>query len=148
MRKPVLSALAVVSLALTTGGTAHAQDLPVVPGDWVEVSSITVDDGHDVEYLNYLAETWRKSQDYAVKQGWITGYEILSNEYPSKGEPTLFLITRFKQFDTPAEAEARRKAWEAYMGTSTTRQEASSAERAKYRHQDGVRLLRSWRWAK
>lgn len=33
------------------------------------------DDGHSVDYLNPLAGAWRKGQEFAKSQGWITGYE-------------------------------------------------------------------------
>ena len=29
--------------------------------------------------MTYLAGNYRKSQDFAKAQGWITGYEILTN---------------------------------------------------------------------
>jgi hypothetical protein len=111
------------ALALAFATPAMAQQLPVVPGDYVSMSSISVDDGHDLDYVNHLAGMWRKGQDFAVKQGWITGYEILSNEFKRKGEPDYYLLTRFAKFPDPAEEEKRQAAYNAYMATTNAQLE-------------------------
>jgi hypothetical protein len=134
------------ALALAFATPAMAQQLPVVPGDYISMSSIGVDEGHDLEYINHLAGMWRKGQDFAVKQGWITGYEILTNEYKRKGEPDYYLLTRFAKFADPAEEERREAAYNAYMATTNTQLQTASGERAKYRDQMGTILLRSWKW--
>lgn len=134
------------ALALGFATPLAAQEYPVVPGDYVSVSMISVDDGHDLEYANHLAGMWRKGQDFAVKQGWITGYEIQSNENKRPGEPDFFLITRFAKFADPAQEDAREKAYNAYMATTAAQMQASSGERAKYRKVMGSMLLRSWKW--
>lgn len=137
--------------ALTFGFAAlpaMAEDLPVEPGDYVEISSITVDDGHTLDYINHLAGQWRKGQDYAKAQGWISSYEILSNEYPRAGEPDFYLVTRFPRFADPAEGKKRDDMYNAYMQSTMAQAQAASADRAKYRHLSGSMLLRSWNWAK
>jgi len=147
MKNLRLAAAAALSLAFTSLPAA-ADDWPVTPGEWVEVSMITVDDGHDLEYANHLAGQWRKGQDYAKSQGWITGYEILTNAYPRDGEPGYYLITRFTKFADPAEEERRDTAYNTYMQSTAAQMQAASGERAKYRHLDGQMLLRSWTWKK
>lgn len=141
-----LAAMAALALACTVPVAASAQQIPVVPGDYVSVSMISVDDGHDLDYINHLAGMWRKGQDFAVKQGWITGYEILTNEFKRPGEPDYYLITRFAKFADPAEEQKREDAYTAYMATTTAQLQAASADRAKYRTQMGTTLLRSWKW--
>ncbi|OYU34169.1 hypothetical protein [Novosphingobium sp. PASSN1] len=146
MKSLRFAAVAAVALACAAPVVASAQQLPVVPGDYVSVSTISVDDGHDLDYINHLAGMWRKGQDFAVKQGWITLYEILSNEYKRPGEPDYYLITRFAKFADPAEEDKREAAYTAYMAMNNTQMQAASADRAKYRHQMGSMLLRSWKW--
>jgi hypothetical protein len=126
MKSLRFAAMAAVALACAIPAAASAQEIPVVPGDYVSVSMISVDDGHDLDYINHLAGLWRKGQDFAVKQGWITGYEILTNEFRRAGEPDYYLIT--------------------YMATTNAQLQAASADRAKYRHQMGSILMRSWKW--
>lgn len=143
-----LAAVAAISLAFAAVPANAADEWPVVPGDYVSISMITVDDGHDLEYANHLAGQWRKGQDYAKAQGWITGYEILTNEYPRAGEPHYYLITRFAKFADPAEEKKRDDAYRSYMQATSAQMEAASADRSRYRHLMGSMLLRSWNWAK
>lgn len=146
MKSLRFAAMAAVALACAAPVAVSAQQYPVVPGDYVSVSMISVDDGHDLEYINHLAGMWRKGQDFALKQGWITGYEILTNEFKRAGEPDYYLITRFAKFADPAEEQKREDAYTAYMATTNTQLQAASADRAKYRHQMGSTLMRSWKW--
>jgi hypothetical protein len=146
MKSLRFAALAALALTCAVPAAALAQQIPVVPGDYVSVSSIAVDDGHDLEYINHLAGLWRKGQDFAVKQGWITGYEILTNEFKRQGEPDYYLITRFAKFADPAEEQKREDAYNAYMATTNEQMQAGSADRSKYRHQMGTMLMRSWKW--
>lgn len=134
------------ALALACAAPLAAQDYPVVPGDYVTVSMITVEDGHDLDYANHLAGMWRKGQDFAVKQGWINSYEIQTNENKRPGEPDYFLVTRFSKFADPAQEEAREKAYNSYMAMTAAQMQAASGERAKYRKVMGSMLLRSWKW--
>lgn len=146
MKSLRLAAIAAVALAFAAPVAVSAQQIPVVPGDYVSVSAISVDDGHDLEYINHLAGLWRKGQDFAVKQGWITGYEILTNEFKRAGEPDYYLITRFAKFADPAEEQKREDAYNAYMAMTNEQLQAASADRSKYRHQMGTMLMRSWKW--
>jgi hypothetical protein len=143
-----LAAVAAASLLLAAPLPLAAQESPVVAGDLVDVGMIKVDDGHGLEYANYLASTWRKSQDYSKQQGWISGYEIWSNEYPREGEPDLYLITYMSQIPDAAEAKKRDQMYRDYMAQTVAQLEASSAGRAQYRHQMGGMLLRKQVWAK
>ena len=141
------AAVMAAAACLACAAPALAQDAyPVDPGDYVEVSMISVDDGHDLEYLNYLAGMWRRNQDYAKAQGWITGYEILSNENKRPGEPDLYLVTRYKEFASTAEGKRRADAMRAQNKTTDAQMQAASADRAKYRRQMGSQLLRAWVW--
>lgn len=146
MKSLRFAAMAAVALACAAPVAVSAQQIPVVPGDYVTVASISVDDGHDLDYVNHLAGMWRKGQDFAMKQGWITGYEILSNENKRAGEPDYYLITRFAKFADPAEEQKREDAYNAYMAMTNAQLQAASADRAKYRHVMGSMLLRSWKW--
>lgn len=137
---------AMTAIALAFASPAVAQQYPVVGGDYVTVGMISVDDGHDLDYINHLAGMWRKGQEFALKQGWITGYEILTNENRRAGEPDYYLLTRFAKFPDAAEEDKREAAYNAYMATTNAAMQAASGERAKYRHQVGSMLLRSWKW--
>ena len=141
-----VAAAALVCAAIPTAGAA--QEWPVNPGDYVEVSMITVDDGHDLDYANHLAGQWRKSQDFAKQQGWITNYQIWTNEFARNGEPDIWLVTWFPTMTDAAEAMRREKAFNDFMKTTAAQQQAESGKRATYRKLSGSMLLRNQTWAK
>ena len=149
MRALKLAAFAAVSLAFTAPFAAQAQSAwPTKPAEYVEVSGIEVDDGHGLDYANHLAGQWRKGQDYAMQQGWITGYEILTNEHARDGEPDIYLLTRFTNFADAAEGERLDAMYLKHMAATTAQMQAASGDRAKYRKQKGSMLLRRQVWAK
>ena len=149
MRALKLAAFAAVSLAFTAPFAAQAQSAwPTKPAEYVEVSGIEVDDGHGLDYANHLAGQWRKGQDYAMQQGWITGYEILTNEHARDGEPDIYLLTRFTNFADSAEGERRDAMYLKHMAATTAQMQAASGDRAKYRKQKGSMLLRRQVWTK
>jgi hypothetical protein len=139
--KPIRrAAILAASLAFMFASPVAAQNDPLVPGDYVEVGSITIDDGHYLDYANFLAGTWKARMDYAKSQGWITGYEVLANVNKRPGEPDLILVTRFKSMPDSAEQQKRDSASRAFLKQTDAQLEAASGERAKYRKQLGSQL--------
>lgn len=135
------------SMALACPQLAHAQsEWPFVSGEYVEVSGIEIEDGHGLDYANHLAGMWRKGQAFAMEQGWITGYEVLVNSFPRKGEPDVYLITRWTEWESPEEEEARAEAYRKHMAMTETQMQSASGERAEYRHLAGSMLLRSMKF--
>jgi hypothetical protein len=139
MKKLIIGAAA---LAALLPGVASAQGWPFTPGDYWEVSAIDVADGAGLTYANFLADRWRKNQEFAKAQGWIKAYHILSNTHARKDEPDLYLIVVFDRFVDAAEGEKRRQAFEAYNQRTTAQLQAESGDRVKFRTQDGDMLLR------
>ncbi len=117
------------------------------PAEYVEVSAIHIDDGYALTYANHLASIWRASQDYALEQGWIIGYEILTNTYAREGEPDLYLLTRFEQMETPEEGEARGRQFREQMSRTISEMQEESAGRAQYRTLGSEMLLRRMVWS-
>ena len=147
MRTLRLAAFAAVTLAFAAPFAAQAQSAwPTKPAEYVEVSGIEIEDGHSLDYANHLAGQWRKGQDFAMQQGWITGYEILTNENPREGEPDIYLLTRFANFADAAEGERRDALYLKHMTATTAQMQAASGDRAKYRKQKGSMLLRRQIW--
>jgi hypothetical protein len=134
------AAIAAASLAFVFATPAVAQNYPMTAGDYVEVGAISVDDGHDLEYANFLATQWRARQEFAKKKGWIVGYEVLANVNKRAGEPDLILVTRFKTLPDGAELERRAVEMREFNKQTDAQMAAASGERAKYRHQLGSQL--------
>jgi hypothetical protein len=144
--KTVRLALAAAALAFTA--PVLAQEYPTVPGDYVEISMIKVDDGHDLEYANHLNGQWRKGQDYAKAQGWITNYQVWANSNPRDGEADVWLVTWFPRMESPQEIERQSKMYNDYMKTTIAQAQAQSGKRAEYRKLSGSMLFRNQTWRK
>jgi hypothetical protein len=110
------------------------------------VGMIDVSDGGGIEYANFLADTWRKNQEFAKSKGWITGYQVLANINPRPGEPDLYLVTSFSSLPDAAEEEKRAAAYRDFMKASDAQMEAASGDRAKYRTVMGSFLLRQMKF--
>lgn len=148
MRKLGLAALSALAISLAAPNAAFAQsELPAVPAGWVEIGMIEVEDGRMLDYANYLAGNYRKAQDYAKSQGWITDYQIWANSYPRDGEPDIYIVTWFPSFVDDAESQRRNQLYREYMKSTQAQMEAESGMRAEYRRQMGSMLLRNYRWA-
>ena len=139
MRKLIFSALGAATIAIAV--PAAAQDIPLVSGNFWNVSEITIDDGHFSTYADYLAGKWRKQEEFAKSKGWIKDYYILGNNNKRAGEPDLYLVEVFDHMTTPAEDLVREKEMNAFMAQTSRQGEAGSADRAKYRHLGGTMLL-------
>lgn len=138
-------ASAVSAALLVIATPAAAQDeFPMEAGEWVEMGAISVEDGHGLDYANHLAANWRQAQEFAKSQGWITDYEVLINEFPRHGEPNVYLITRFEQFETPQQAEERGRQYRQHMQRTIAQLEGESGDRAEYRTRMGSMLLREY----
>jgi hypothetical protein len=139
MRKIIFAALGAV--AVLTSFPASAQELPLVGGDYWDITSVKIDDGHFADYADFLVSDSRKQNEYAKSKGWIKAYYILSNNNNRKDEPDLYLVTVSDRIATPAEQIARNKEMNAYLQSDDRKQLAGSGQRATYRHITGDMLL-------
>lgn len=144
MRKTMLAAFGAATMLFCY--PAVAQDIPLVSGNYWNVTEVTISDGHFSTYADYLASDYRKQQDFMKSKGWIKDYYILGNSNKRSGEPDLYLVQIFDHMTTPAEEVAREKEMNAYMARSTRQGEAGSGERAKYRTIGGTMLLQEQRY--
>lgn len=145
MRKLALAALGAATIAFTV--PAVSQELPVRSGDYWDVASISVDDGHFPDYVDFLAGEFRKRNEFSKSKGWIKDYKILANVNPRDGEPDLYLVTVFDHMTTPAEDIQREKEMNTFMAQTTRQGAAGSAHRATYRKLRGDMLLQEQVWA-
>ena len=147
MKSVRLAVLAAVTLAFASPALAQNND-PFIGGDYVTVTGISIDDGHYMDYATFLSGYWKAQEDFAVKQGWSTGYEILANVNARKGEPDLYLMRRFKNIPDGVEGERRAEMIRKQVKQDDAQMEAASGERAKFRHVDREMLLQRLEWRK
>jgi hypothetical protein len=139
MRKLILAAIGAATLVCAV--PAAAQELPLVGGDYWDVTSVKIDDGHFGNYADYLATQFRKENEFAKSKGWIKAYYVFSNVNNRADEPDLYLVIVSDHVATPAEQVARTKEMNAYLQTDDRRQIAGSGQRATYRHITADMLL-------
>ena len=131
MRTLKLAAFAAVTLAFATPLPAAAQNNdPFMGGDYVSVTGVSVDDGHYLDYANFLSGFYKAQEDFAIKQGWQTSYEILANVHRRKGEPDLYLVRRFRNMPDGAEGERRAAMVRSQVKMDDAQMEAASGDRA------------------
>jgi len=147
MHKLMLGALGAATMMLASV-PAWSQELPVKGGDVLEVTSVTVDDGHFPDYADFLAGQFRKQSEFAKSKGWLRGYHILSNVNPRADEPDLYLVRVYDHVATPAEDIQREKEMNAFMAQTTRQGAAGSAQRATFRHLKGSMMLQEMLWTK
>ncbi|MXO52230.1 hypothetical protein GRI42_13025 [Erythrobacter gaetbuli] len=147
MKSLTKAVLAAGALLVAMPQAAVAQDqYPLKGAEWIEVTGISLEDGGGLQYANWLAGEWRKRMDYAVSQGWIESYEIWSNTHARQGEPDMWLLTRFDDFESNEEFEARNKQMRAFMQRNIQQLQAESGDRAKYRTVLGDVLIKRLVW--
>lgn len=132
---------AALALAGLAPMPALAQTDPFVGGDYVEVTGVSVDDGHYLDYATFLSGFYKAQEEYAISQGWESSYELLANVHKRKGEPDLYLIRRYKSLPDGAEADRRIKQTNDHVKMTEAQLQAASGGRAKFRHIDETTLL-------
>lgn len=142
MNRKMTCAAALAALLMGVAAMpAQAQNYPADPGSYVEVSMIDVLDGGDFDYMTYLANEWRKNQEFAKSKGWITDYAVFANINARPGEPDLYLSTTFPSMPDAAEQLRRANAWRDFMKKSDAQMTAESGNRTKFRTVMGSMLM-------
>ena len=72
MRKMMIAALGAGMMMVSA--PVLAQELPVVSGNFWNVSEVTIDDGQFATYADYLAGQYRKTMDFQKSKGWIKDF--------------------------------------------------------------------------
>ncbi len=137
------AALLAASFMLAFAVPAAAQEDPFIGGDYVDVTGVSIDDGHFLDYATFLAGYYRAQEQYAVAQGWQTSWEILANVHKRKGEPDLYLIRRFKSLPDGVEGDRRSAMIRDHVKLTDAQMAAASGDRAKFRHIDSSQLLQA-----
>lgn len=138
------SRIMVVLFAATSAfaAPARAQESSYTPGTYWEVSMVDVEDGQDENYMDFLADQWKRSQEFAKSKGYIRDYHVLANNNARKGEPDLYLIVEFDRMYDAKEQLRQQKEYEAFMKRDTRQLTRESGERVTMRKLAGSMLLR------
>lgn len=139
MRKMMIAALGAGTMLFAS--PVVAQEIPIVPGDYWEVTEVDIQDGQFGAYADYLASQWRRAQEFNKSKGWIKDYHIFGTVNARAGEPDLFLVTVYERQPTAKEQIAREKEFNAFMQQDTRQQNTAFGARATMRKVGGSMLM-------
>ena len=135
----LIKSLFIAAAVLAAPTTALAQESSYTPGTVWEASYIKVLPGQFENYMDYLATTWKKVQEFGKKEGAVASYHVLSTNNARQGEPDLVLIIEYKDYRTTAQQEALRKKVNALLAQDDRSATAASAARGPMRELLGSR---------
>jgi hypothetical protein len=131
MKRLLLSAALAAGLAVAT--PAFSQSETYTPGPYWVVQGIYVEDGQFENYMDYIADRYRRSQEIARQRGWITNYRIFGNVNRRNDEPHLYLITEMPRLPTPQEDVERERAINEALRETTRQATQASGQRVRMR---------------
>ena len=114
---------------LLIGTCAFAQASSYTPGTVWTFSSIQIEPGQFENYMDYLATTWKKSNEFGKKEGNVVSYHVFQVNNPRHGEPDLILAIESKDYLTNAEQLAIQKKYEAFMAMDQRKMDTAAGER-------------------
>jgi hypothetical protein len=150
MIKNLIIGLMFCAVTTIASQNAYAADdePPFIGGNYMEVTGIKVADGAWMKYDMWLASEWRKNLDFAVSQGWLKSYQVLSNVHARADEPDLYLMRVFENMGTVAENEQRRVKYMEWTKKSMDKMAEESGNRAEFRTIMSTTLLQEMKFRK
>lgn len=125
--------LALGATSMLMAARATADEWPLAPGNYWEVTGVKMKDGGGLAYANFLAGEWRDNQEFAKSKGWVKSYMILSNVNGRAGEPDLYLVTVTEDIPSAATSEKRQDEYMAWKKKTLAQMEKESGNRAEFR---------------
>ena len=111
------------------GSTAFAQSSSYTPSTVWNFSSIKIEPGQFENYMDFLAKTWKKSNEFGKKEGYVISYHVFAVNNPREGEPDVILAIESKDYLTTAQQLEVQKKYEAFMAMDQHKMDAASGER-------------------
>ena len=139
IRRHVVACAAFVALAVTSVPALAADDHAFTEGPVVNVAAIRTEYGKFDDYMNYLATTWKASQEAAKKAGHIVSYRVIVVEARDENDPDIYLVTNYKNWAALDNATAKADAIAKQVEGSLAASNKGAVDRGKIR-----RVLGSW----
>jgi hypothetical protein len=129
--------LSAAAALLVLGASASAQSSSYTPGTVWTLSNVKIEPGQFEAYMDFLDKTWKRGNDYAVKEGYVVSYHVLAVNNPRSGEPDLILAIESKDYLTTAQQLDVQKKFEAFMAMDVRKLDTESGARKVLRKLDG-----------
>ena len=131
--KKLLIAAALAAGSIYATMPVAAQQIAYTPGSYMVVQGIYIEDGQFENYMDYIADTYRRNQEFARSRGWISGYRIFANVNRRDEEPHLYLLTEMPRLATPQEDMERERVMNEAMRQTTRQATQASGQRVRMR---------------
>lgn len=122
-----------VTAMMLLGSSAFAQGSSYTPTTVWNFSSIKVEPGQFENYMDFLAKTWKKSNEFGKKEGYVISYHVFAVNNPREGEPDLILAIESKDYLTTAQQLDVQKKYETFMAMDQHKMDAASGDRKAIR---------------
>ena len=125
----ITTGLALSALMALGSTAAVAQESTYKPGTVWTFSNIKVEPGQFENYLDFLAKTWKKTNEFGKKEGYIVSYHVLQVSNARENEPDLILAIEYRDYATTAQRQEYQKKFEAFMASDAHKLDTASGER-------------------
>ena len=136
MANKVIKAL-FASFLLLLSASAFTQASSYTPGTVWTFSNVQIEPGQFENYMDFLSGTWKKSNEFGMKEGNIVSYHVFQVNNPRNGEPDLILAIESKDYLSNAEQLAIQKKFEAFMAMDQRKMDTAGGERKVMRKLTG-----------
>ena len=127
-------AIAVAMFGTTTlAMPTMAQESSYKPGTVWTASRIHVLPGQFENYMDYLADQWKRVNEFMKKEGVVVSYHVMQVNNPRKDEPNLILLIESRDYLSTAQQEAVRAKLSAFLAMDDRKQDKASAGRGPMR---------------
>ena len=124
-----LLSLVFAFVAVCFAAPAFAQGSNYTPGTVWTFSNIQIEPGQFENYMDFLATTWKKSNEFGKKEGNVISYHVLQVNNPRRNEPDLILAIEAKDYLSNAEQLALQKKYEEFMAMDVRKMDTAGGER-------------------
>jgi|ERR1041385_5403244 hypothetical protein len=106
------------------------------------IASIQTKDGHQDDYLRWLATDWKRQEEALKKAGVILSYHVYMVQNPRNGEPDIMLAQEYKNMAVFDQSQAQQYALQAKIAGSIAKSNREQAARGSIRTIMGDMMLR------
>src|SRR3954451_10513577 len=107
-----------------------------------DMASIQTKDGHQDDYLRWLATDWRRQEEALKKAGVILSYHVYLVQNPRNGEPDIMLAQEYKNMAVFDASQAQQYALQAKIAGSIAKSNHEQAARGSIRTIMGDMMMR------
>jgi hypothetical protein len=130
--KSALSALMLAAM-LAASGSSFGQESSYTPGTVWQFAYIKTEPGQFENYMDWLAGTFKKINEFSKKDGSEVSYHVLQVNDAREGEPDLILVTEYKDYMTNAQRLALQKRIESMLALDAHKGDTESGGRKSMR---------------